>query len=191
MGESSDGSAMVTNPALREELLEMSRVDQEARTRDFKGLEENKQMAADMQRIDAANTLRLHEIVEEFGWPTISMVGEDGAKAAWLLIQHADHDVDFQAKCLGLMEELIASGGVRKKDVAYLTDRVLLNQGKEQIFGTQFQSRDNGNWFGPRPLANPEGVEERRHEYGLKPFAEYEAEMQKMQEEHQRRMRGE
>lgn len=57
---------------------------------------------------------------------------------AWLLIQHADSDVEFQQYCLELMEREVESGGVAKSDVAFLTDRILVNKGKPQLYGTQF-----------------------------------------------------
>jgi hypothetical protein len=40
--------------------------------------------------VGARNLARLKEIVEQHGWPTISLVGVDGAAAAFLLAQHAD-----------------------------------------------------------------------------------------------------
>ena len=36
----------------------------------------------------------LKEVVEEHGWPTHDLVGEDAASAAWLVAQHADFDVE-------------------------------------------------------------------------------------------------
>jgi hypothetical protein len=35
-----------------------------------------------------AHTARLRAIVSQYGWPGRSLVGEDGADAAWLLLQH-------------------------------------------------------------------------------------------------------
>jgi hypothetical protein len=56
--------------------------------------------------IDAEATAFLKMVVDEHGWPGISLVGEDGASAAWLLAQHADADPEFQAPVLKLMEPL-------------------------------------------------------------------------------------
>jgi hypothetical protein len=52
--------------------------------------------AEHLQAVDAANTARMKRIVAERGWPGRSLVGDDGAQAAWLLVQHADHDPAFQ-----------------------------------------------------------------------------------------------
>jgi hypothetical protein len=55
--------------------------------------------------VDAGNLAWLKETVAEVGWPGRSMVGEDGAHAAWLLAQHADRDPAFQRRCLDLVTQ--------------------------------------------------------------------------------------
>ena len=110
--------------------------------------------------IDADNLAWLKEVVAEVGWPGESMVGEDGAHAAWLLAQHADQDPAFQRRCLELLTQAVASGDAAAAALAYLTDRVLLVEGKAQEYGTQFVGRESG-WT-PRRLRDPETVDERR-----------------------------
>jgi hypothetical protein len=91
------------DPGLREELLHMAATDQDARQRldchprRDGGMSEQELAAAEhLQAVDAANTARMKRIVAERGWPGRSLVGDDGAQAAWLLVQHADHDPAFQ-----------------------------------------------------------------------------------------------
>jgi hypothetical protein len=64
-----------------------------------------------------------------------------------------------------------ATGQAHRADIAYLTDRVLVNTGKPQVYGTQFQSE--GGIRKPRPIRDPENVDERRNEMGLTTLAEY------------------
>jgi hypothetical protein len=52
-----------------------------------------------------------------------------------------------------------------------LTDRVLLAEGKKQVYGTQF-TLVNGKCK-PRPLEDEANVDQRRKEVGLRPLAEY------------------
>jgi hypothetical protein len=59
---------------------------------------------ATVASINAANLSRLKGIVAEFGFPTLAMVGPEGANAAWLLTQHADDDPAFQKHVLTLIE---------------------------------------------------------------------------------------
>jgi hypothetical protein len=101
--------------ALRDELLGMMAEDQAARRRLLRhprlatgdpAREPTGEEREDLGRareIDARNTARMRAIVRERGWPGRSMVDEDGAHAAWLLVQHADADPAFQRTCLGLL----------------------------------------------------------------------------------------
>ena len=74
--------------------------------------------------------------IDEHGWLGKTLVGEDGAHHAWLLVQHADFDKDFQSSCLKLMSAQ-PKGEVSGVDIAYLTDRILVANGKPQKYGTQ------------------------------------------------------
>lgn len=43
----------------------------------------------EMEVVHRRNAARLREIIAEHGWPHEEIAGEDGAKAAWLIAQHA------------------------------------------------------------------------------------------------------
>jgi hypothetical protein len=121
--------------------------------------------------IDEANTQRMKEIVEHIGWPTRSKVGSHASEMAWLLVQHADHDRAFQRTCLDLMRAQ-PEGEVLSRNIAYLEDRVRVGEGRPQIYGTQFYADEAGN-FGPRPIEDPDHVDERRQAVGLQPLSDY------------------
>ena len=121
--------------------------------------------------IDIKHTERMKEIVQLIGWPTVSKVGEDVSVMAWLLVQHADHDVEFQKKCLNLMKTQ-PEGEVSKRNIAYLEDRVRVNENRPQLYGTQFRG-DTKETYGPKPIENPEHVDERRKEVGMESLEEY------------------
>jgi hypothetical protein len=121
-------------------------------------------IGAELEKVDRDNTARMREIVAQHGWPTRSLVGEDGAQAAWLLVQHADAEPEFQRHCLALMRAAPA-GEVGLDQLAYLADRVDVNAGQPQTYGTQF--RFDGERMVPAPLREPEKVDERRAAMGL------------------------
>jgi hypothetical protein len=79
----------------------------------------------------------IRKIVAEHGWPGRSLVGDDGAHAAWLVVQHMDTELDFQRSCLALMEQAFLVGEVGPQEFAYLTDRVRSHEGRPQMYGTQ------------------------------------------------------
>jgi hypothetical protein len=149
-------------PDLRAELLRRAERDQAAR----QSLD-----AAAFCAADAENLPWLRQVIAEIGWPGHSLVGEDGAHAAWLLAQHADADPAFQRQCLDLLTAAAAEGEATLRQVAYLTDRVLLAEGRPQEFATQVTAR-NGAWV-PTSLRSPATVDQRRETMGLGPLAEY------------------
>jgi hypothetical protein len=148
--------------ALRTELLRRVEKEQIARkTMDHEG----------MREADGENLPWLKAMVAEHGWPGASLVGADGAHAAWLLVQHAVADIAFMRQCLDLMTAAVEAGEASRRDLAYLTDRVLLHEGEPQVYGTQV-TRRGGKWV-PNTLRDPDGVDERRAAVGMEPLAEY------------------
>ena len=139
--------------------------------------------AMDYRRIDAENANRLRQILSDHGWPGRSLVGERGAHDAWLIAQHADHEPAAQRQALELLRDAVARGEAKPRELAYLTDRVRVNQGREQVFGTQMRPDANGMPV-PQPIEDPERLDERRVEVGLDPFDEYARQFAKRFEGH-------
>jgi hypothetical protein len=164
--------------ALRKELLRMVEVDQAARKEVIKAAPGESPAFHKMLDIDRKNTARLKEIVDKHGWPGKSLVGADGAHAAWLLVQHADLDRDFQKRCLKLLERAVKVGEATGTDLAYLTDRVLVAEKKKQLYGTQFRQVE-GN-MEPYPIEDEANVDRRRKEVGLSSLAEYRKTLEKV-----------
>ncbi len=115
---------------------------------------------------------RMRKIIQRFGWTGKSLVGRKAADRAWLIVQHSDHDLKFQKWALRILREAVRKGEVEKRQLAYLTDRVLVNSGQPQIFGTQFYLDLDGS-FKPRPIKDTKLLDQRRKKYGLEPFAGY------------------
>jgi hypothetical protein len=165
------------NPTLRTELLRRVKEDQAARKAMIGQSQQEKpgqavalKILEQLSKIDAENTAWLKKHVDQHGFPTISEVGKDGASGAWLLVQHADAQPRFQRQCLDLMTKLPKQER-DGKNLAYLTDRVLLAEGKKQVYGTQF-IKDGDGWK-PKPIEDEANVDKRRAEVGLSTLAEY------------------
>jgi hypothetical protein len=125
---------------------------------------------------DAARTARLAEILDEHGWPTVDLVGEDGEDAAWAIAQHSDLDPAFQREALELLRAAVDDGQASPGNLAYLTDRVAAGSGVPQTYGTQVGCGPDGP-VPATPLIDPDGVDALRAEVGLPPLADYLAEM--------------
>lgn len=154
---------------LRAELLRREAVDQEARGQLVEVTKEKRELPRELMErlvaIDRDNTAWVRGVIREHGWPGRSLVGEQAANAAWLLVQHADHEPAFQRECLDLLQAAVDAGEGSAQHLAYLTDRVLLAEGKPQRYGTQFTAGPTG--WEPRPLEDPDNVDARRAEAGL------------------------
>lgn len=135
----SDSEALrCSHPQLRSELLAMVELDQAVRGRIYSD-GETPELLEEESRIDWRNTARMKLVIDEFGWPTKSMVSKDGARAAWLMAMHADHETKFQRRCLELMKAALEHDEVSAVHVAYLTDRVRNREGRPQVYGTQLR----------------------------------------------------
>ena len=123
------------------------------------------------ERVDAENTARMKEIIAQHGWPGRSLVGEEGATDAFLLVQHADHDTAFQKACLELLRVAVAIGEAPPYHLAFLTDRIRLAEKRPQVYGTQMVLVDGQYRFAE--IESPEQVNARRAQVGLNPLADY------------------
>ena len=140
--------------------------DQEVRTDDAPLTEDR---LATWAAVDHGNTAWLKGIIERHGWPGRALVGDTAAEHAWLLAQHADHDPAFQQRCLDLLAEAVVQGDASPINLAYLTDRVRLASGQRQLYGTQYEPAPGGGWQ-PRPIQDPDLVNERRSAIGMHPI---------------------
>lgn len=112
------------------------------------------------------NTFWLKGLIKKIGWPSLEIVGETGERYAWLIAQHSG-DLDFQKYCLNLLNKEYPTKE-RKRHIAYLTDRILIKEGKPQVYGTQFTPSGQ-----PFIIRNESEIDERRQKMGLEPFSEY------------------
>jgi len=160
------------NDALSKELISMANEDSATRERlvesgEFK---ENEYHPV-MRSVHEKNNERIEQIIAEYGWPGITLVGEEGANAAWFLVQHAVLEPEFQERCVGLLSAAVAAGEAKGFHLAMLHDRVLIRKGQPQVYGSQHEIDHNGKMY-PLPITDPERVDERRKAVGLEPLAE-------------------
>lgn len=170
------------NPTLRRELLQRVEQDQAIRNELIKkGIEHpDESVLARMKAIDAANSERMRAIVRQYGWPGPELVGQDGTEAALTLAQHAD--LAFQKEMLPLLEKSYKSGQLSGPGYALLLDKVLVGEGKPQVYGTQAKRIEE--WKGKEPVLQPiedeANVDKRRAEVGLSPLSEYREQLKRM-----------
>jgi hypothetical protein len=124
-----------------------------------------------MQEVHERNAERLLEILLEHGWPGRALVGEKASRAAWLILQHAIGNPSLQRHGLSLLKTAAAADDVAPAQVAMLEDRIRTNEGRNQIYGTQFDWDEQGQ-LSPLPIEDEVNVDVRRREIGLGPLAQ-------------------
>jgi hypothetical protein len=119
---------------------------------------------------DREHLARLKIIVENIGWPTKNLVGEAASSYAFLILQHGD--LPTQKKYFPLLEASAKRGEASLAHVALMQDRILVGEGKEQLYGTQFHAF-NGSKLRLYPVVDPKNVNKRRAQMGLGTLEEY------------------
>lgn len=124
-----------------------------------------------MWEVDTPNSNWLKGVIAERGWPGRSLVGDEGAQAAFLIVQHATHDTAFMASALVLMERAVPDSEARGADVAMLADRLAVQRGQKQRYGTQAKIMDGKVILDP--IDDSAHVDQRRAALGMPPLARY------------------
>jgi len=122
----------MTNKNLLKTINNMVKVDQEARFLDSPLDKINVPMYAKrlVRTVDTAHNHQIKEITREHGYPTKKLIGKNGMRSFWLLIQHQDFDIKLQKECL-------RECNFGAQEYAHLCDRIQVNTGKLQVYGTQ------------------------------------------------------
>jgi hypothetical protein len=157
--------------ALREELLSLLDDDETTRAR----------LAAtgalfvgyhpEMEAVHRRNVIRLRAIVEQRGWPGKSLVGHDGAAAAWVIVQHAIGEPEQMRWFLPRLESAARAGEADAKQLAMLVDRIRVLEGRPQLYGTQYDWGPDGQSMVPiGDIEDRAQLDTRRAAAGLAPI---------------------
>jgi hypothetical protein len=161
------------NDKLRVELIEMARAEDAMRA-EVGDPGDTEVLSADphheLSAIRREHNARLREIIDQHGWPGSTSVGPDGAEAAWRLAMFAGDDRELQGRCLMLMEDIAEDGEIEAWQPAFLLDRLLVNDRKPQLYGSQFKLE--GKSVVSCDISGLDGVDDRRKAIGAEPLAE-------------------
>lgn len=133
--------------------------------------EEVKELGQKMEQIDQENQDKVVALIDAHGWPGKSMVGVMASSAAFLVIQHAPKEV--MEKYLPLLREAAAKGEASKNHLAMMEDRVRMNKGLPQLYGSQLQLNPETKQWELYAVEDEANVDKRRAEMGLGPLKDY------------------
>ncbi len=157
------------NKQFAQRLLEMVREDETVRTDLLNRGVLFGGYHPEMERVHNANADSLEVLLNDYGWPSQALVGDEAAKAAWLVVQHAISKPQFQRRCLSLLKEESQNRRFEASLVATLEDRIAVFEGRPQTYGTQFDWDTQGE-MSAVPIVDPENVDARRLSVGLPPL---------------------
>jgi len=120
----------------------------------------------EMELLHLKNTHTLEEIIDDIGYPTIDKVGQEASEATWIIIQHSISSPDFMRKCLRLLESATIEKKVNPQNLASLSDRIAVFEGRPQVYATQYDWDEHGN-LSPREYDDIQKVNKRRNSIGL------------------------
>lgn len=158
------------NTGLRDTLLAMQRRDTETRERLLAAGRLYGDYAVEMQAVHNAHAERLAALIAEHGWPGYTLAGEDGARAAWLIAQHAIGTPDLQRGFLRELAAAVERHEASALQLAYLTDRIRFNEQRPQRYGLVLDWNAAGEL--DCALEDPSQVDAWRAAVGLPPYAE-------------------
>jgi hypothetical protein len=113
----------------------------------------------------------MKDLFAQFGPISKTEFGDEASYNAWLLVQHQDNFVDFQLEYLKAMKQ--NPENYNPREIAYLTDRTLMNTNQPQIYGTQFVFDAKRQKYVPYQTVEPSKVNERRSQAGMESIEEY------------------
>jgi hypothetical protein len=122
---------------------------------------------------DSLNYFLLQKIFDQYGFPNYDVVGENGSNSFWLLVQHQDRHPSFQDSVLIKMKIEVDAKKASSGNYAYLVDRVKVNKGQEQVYGTQMELNPAQTSYVPKSVIDPEKLNERRFSVGLGSIESY------------------
>lgn len=128
-----------------------------------------------MIHADSLNQVKVFGILDKVGWP--SHLSDKANHAIFLVIDHSD--LESQCKYLDLVKAKAEEGILNGSDYAVLHDRILMKQGKPQIYGTQIKmaasivGEDVSMQLYLWPVENSAAIDSLRNSVGLSPIEDY------------------
>lgn len=113
-----------------------------------------------MKVSDSLNVLKVTAILDKYGWPGPEEVGVSGNRALFLVIQHAD--LDIQLKYLPMARGAVEAGKLKAGSLALLEDRIAVRQGRDQVYGSQIGCDMISNTYYLMPVTDPDNLDKRR-----------------------------
>ena len=127
----------------------------------------------EVDNIQKRNLLVVENIISKYGWLSSKIIGSKANTALFLVIQHADNNI--MEKYNVIIQEAFKKGNIDNNSYAMFQDRLLLNKGKKQIYGTQFIFDESKKRYVLDSSISIEEINKQRNNIGLNSIEERES----------------
>jgi hypothetical protein len=122
-------------------------------------------------KVDSANLCAVEKIIDKYGYPGLSLVGEETNEAAFYVIQHSNKIATY----LPLIKKAAEEKEIKYTLYAMMFDRALMYNNQEQIYGKQIKGYTIFNTATKKeeykkivwPIKNASAVNELRKKVGF------------------------
>lgn len=146
----------------------------------FNSVENRPNSQQHIDQVRQQDNARLCEILKEFGWPSSALVGKDGVSATFYLVRNS-RQLELQVALLPVIIAAVKKGEGEKEQIAHLVDRMRIDSGMKQLFGTQV--RVINGFLVLSPIEDEGYVDDRRKQFGMSTLA---AQLRALESQYQR-----
>jgi VWFA-related protein len=169
--EQAGGAPQLTlNKKLRDELLKLKEQAQQRLDEDISDNRKPEALIERMRESRGKNTARLCTILKQYGWPTTVLVGHEGVDAAFFVLRNSSA-ASLKVDLIPAIVTAATRGDISPPDFASFIDRLRLEAGLKQLYGTQATISDG--LLVLFPIEAETHVDARRKQYELPPLADY------------------
>jgi len=120
---------------------------------------------------DYSNLQIVINIIDKCGMPNLEIVEKKHLQAIWLTLQHNDNY--YRKKYFKYIKKIVTNGDLDLSYLAMMEDRILVEDGKLQLYGTQVKFNEETKKWELCPISEPSSLEKRRKEMNLEPINSY------------------
>jgi len=121
---------------------------------------------------DSINLVVITELIKKHGWLGKSEIGSEANQAQWYVIQHTS-SLEEQKKYIPMIKSSVLKGETVGSNLAFLIDRILLKEGKKQLYGSQIHKDPETGELSLNPIEDIENLNMRRAELKMEPYEIY------------------
>lgn len=119
----------------------------------------------------AINIKKIRNILDNYGWPTSTQIGEQGNWTICNVLQHSE--LKIREHYIPLMKQAVLDKKLEARFLVRAQDRIATDKGELQIYGGQMKYYKETKSFNVWPVYDPVNIDKRRAEIGLGPIKEF------------------